>query len=342
MKRIGLEQFLADAPAFIERSEKAQTQAVTVDSFRRAESDHYFAVRADMCGGVGRFLHNRQPTDVDHQSVIRVNRDTLYSYAVFDLADPVTITFPDPGDRFMSMICINQDHYIKYVAYDPGDHELTEDLIGTRYVHIAFRTFVNPDDPVDVEAAHVLQDGILVRQPSAGDLELPDWDQESLAACRTAVLGMGPFVPDSKRMFGDVDEVDQVRHLIGTAGGWGGNREQDAVYLNVMPDNNDGQTAYVLQVQDVPVDGFWSVSLYNAAGFFEKNQYGAYSVNNVTAVPDDDGSFTIHFGGDPASKNFLYIMPGWNYTVRLYRPQEEILDGSWQFPAAMPVSSAVK
>jgi hypothetical protein len=31
-------------------------------------------------------------------------------------------------------------------------------------------------------------------------------------------------------------------------------------------------------------------------------------------------------------------MPGWNYTVRLYRPRPEILDGSWAFPEAQPVS----
>ncbi len=27
-------------------------------------------------------------------------------------------------------------------------------------------------------------------------------------------------------------------------------------------------------------------------------------------------------------------MKGWNYTVRLYRPRAEILDGTWKFPGA--------
>jgi len=30
-------------------------------------------------------------------------------------------------------------------------------------------------------------------------------------------------------------------------------------------------------------------------------------------------------------------MPGWNYLVRLYRPRQEILDGTWKFPQARPV-----
>jgi hypothetical protein len=34
--------------------------------------------------------------------------------------------------------------------------------------------------------------------------------------------------------------------------------------------------------------------------------------------------------------NCLPIMDGWNYTVRLYRPRAEILDGSWTFPAISP------
>jgi hypothetical protein len=82
------------------------------------------------------------------------------------------------------------------------------------------------------------------------------------------------------------------------------------------------------------VDGFWSVSVYNASGYFEPNDRGAYSVNNITAVRDQDGSVTIGFGGcGDGRPNCLPIMDGWNYTVRLYRPRAEILDGSWTFPA---------
>jgi hypothetical protein len=31
---------------------------------------------------------------------------------------------------------------------------------------------------------------------------------------------------------------------------------------------------------------------------------------------------TPHFGGDPQQPNFLPIVPGWNYIVRLYRPRK--------------------
>ena len=106
-----------------------------------------------------------------------------------------------------------------------------------------------------------------------------------------------------------------------------------------LPVKNDGATVYKLKVKDVPVEAFWSISLYNAEGFFQKNQYNAYSVNNITAKKSPDGAVDIQFGGcDGKIPNCLPIMKGWNYTVRLYRPREAILGGKWKFPEARPVN----
>jgi hypothetical protein len=75
----------------------------------------------------------------------------------------------------------------------------------------------------------------------------------------------------------------------------------------------------------------------HARGFFELNDQGAYSVNNLTATRNDDGSVTVHFGGcGDGRPNCLPIIDGWNYLVRLYRPHAEILDGAWTFPAIQP------
>ena len=80
------------------------------------------------------------------------------------------------------------------------------------------------------------------------------------------------------------------------------------------------------------------MSVYNAAGYFEKNPLNTYSLNNITAKKDPDGGVTIQFGGcDGKIANCLPIMPGWNYTVRLYRPSAEILNGKWKFPTPEPL-----
>jgi hypothetical protein len=68
---------------------------------------------------------------------------------------------------------------------------------------------------------------------------------------------------------GTEDEVDPVPHLIGAASAGGGNPERDALYLNVVPAKNDGTMASKLDVNNVPVDGFWSISVYNVDGYFE-------------------------------------------------------------------------
>jgi hypothetical protein len=311
---------------------------VTVDNFTRAESDLYFGSMVKD-GAFGKFLHRREPAAIDNQTVIRLNRDTLYSSAVFDLEiAPVTITMPDAGKRFMSLMVINEDHYVPKVTYAVGAHTFTKEKIGTRYMVAAIRTFVNPIDPADIKQVHALQDAIKVNQEKLGNFEASNWDQVSQKKVRDALLVLGSTMPDFKKAFGTKGEVDPVRHLIGTAVGWGGNPDKDAFYLNVTPPKNDGMTAYKVVVKDVPVDAFWSISVYNAKGYFEPNKENAYSLNNVTAKKSADGSVAVQFGGKPdGTTNWLPITPGWNYTVRLYRPRAEILNGTWKFPEVQPV-----
>ena len=325
---------LVFASAALAQSSPANTVPVTVDNFIRAESDLYFGGILKDGGGIGKFLHRREPARIDNQTVIRLNRDTLYSSAVFDLdAGPVTITMPDAGKRFMSMQVINEDHYVPEVVYGKGSYSLTRDKVGSRYVAVAIRTLVDPADPEDVKKVHALQDAIKVSQKATGKFEAPNWDPASQKKVRDALLVLGSTIPDFKKAFGTKAEVDPIRHLIGTAAAWGGNPDKDATYLNITPAKNDGTTVYKLNVRDVPVNGFWSVSVYNAEGYYEKNPYDAYTLNNLTAKRSDDGSIAIQFGGcDGKIPNCLPVVKGWNYTVRLYRPRAEILSGKWKFP----------
>ncbi|MCB1076543.1 MAG: DUF1214 domain-containing protein [Verrucomicrobiae bacterium] len=318
----------------------AEPIPVTVENFIRAESDLYFGAVFNECGGLGKFSHRREVADIDNQTVIRLNRDTLYSSALFDLdAGPVTITLPAADGRFMSMMIVNQDHYVPKVVYEAGTHTIDRATAGTRYAVAAIRTLIDPAKPEDIKQVHALQDAIRIElSGDPGRFEVPEWDAASQKKVRDALLVLASTMPGFKHAFGAKEQVNPINHLIGTAAGWGGNPDKDATYLNVTPAKNDGTTPYKVVVKDVPVDAFWSISVYNKKGYFEKNAKNAYSVNNLTAKKAADGSVTILFGGEPdATANHIPITNGWNYTVRLYRPRPEILDGTWKFPEPRPV-----
>jgi hypothetical protein len=310
-------------------------EKVTVDNFVRAESDAVFA-RYVQQGGFGKFFNQRNPVSIDKQNVIRMNRDTLYSVGIFDLTEPVTIVKPASDGRYQSMMVLSQDQYVVMIEYGEGEFTLTKEQVGTRYGCVIFRTFIDASDPDDITAANALQDKITVRQKNIGTLEIPDWDAASLKKIRDAVNILAATRASAKGMFGKKGHVDPISHLLGAAYGWGGLPDSAAIYDNVVPQKNDGKTPYSLTVKDVPVDGFWSITVYGKDGFMVKNNQNAYSYNNKTARKNPDGSITINFGGGRDAMNNLPITPGWSYIVRMYQPRKEIIDGSWQFPLPQP------
>ncbi|MGL4311594.1 MAG: DUF1214 domain-containing protein [Paracoccaceae bacterium] len=336
MPRLALLHTLALIGAAWLAAPAAADDRVTVENFTRAETDGYFTDFVARAGGVGQFYHTRTPTEIADQTVVRMNRDTLYSSAVLDLTTPATITLPDAGKRFMSMLVISQDHYVKDVVYAPSSVALTQESVGTRYVNVVLRIFVDPNDPADVAKANVLQDQVVIAQAEKGKLELPAWNQTERLAIRDLLNRLGPYRSGFGNSFGDKNEVEPVAHLIGTAAGWGGNPAKAAIYVPLVPPTNDGVQAYTMTLKDVPVDGFWSVTIYNKDGYMEGEAAQA-AVNNVTGKAEADGSFVLHLGGDAAQANHLHIMPGWGAVLRLYRPRAEILSGEWTAPPLVPV-----
>jgi hypothetical protein len=177
-----------------------------------------------------------------------------------------------------------------------------------------------------------------VEQASPGSFEIPDWDLRSYRRIDDAFRVLYYTMNDWSNAFGDVDQVDPVKYYVASASGWTGVPEpNEALILQGAPSQNDGKTAHTLTVRDVPVDGFWSVTVYDRDLRVVKNAYDAYIVNSVTAEPNEDGSVTIHFGGDPDQPNFISTPEGWRYLVRLYGTRAAIVDGSFQFPKPQPL-----
>lgn len=307
---------------------------VTVENFVRAETDHMIRSQMDMYGlDFGKFAHVRDPITPDNQAVIRMNQDTLYSGLMLDLSEPAEVTLPEVGGRYQSMLVINQDHYL-FSEAKPGTYLLTEEMVGTRFAFVAFRTFADVSNPDDIKEAHAAQDAITVSGGASGPFEAPEWDLESLGVARKALSDIAVLGFDASYAFGSREQTRPIDHLVGTAAGWGGLPRTAASYIVDGVDANDGKTLHAVTVKDVPVDAFWSITIYNADGYLEPNDLNVNSYNNVSATPSADGAYTIHFGGcEDGRVNCVPISPGWNYSIRLYQPQEAILDGSWTFPA---------
>jgi len=296
--------------------------------------DKYLALAK---GEINSLSHRRSLVGVDAKSSKRLNRDTLYSVAIVDISQGATLVLPDTGDRYMSAQVVNELGFTNNVIHGAGEHPLTVDEFDTPFVWVLIRTLVSELISGDLETAHKLQDQIAIRSASNRAYTHANYDPLSFERITNLLVELGAGITSNTGAAGKKGEVDPIMQLITAAYGFGTLPETESLLVNVHP-NLPADRAYTLTVKGVPVDGFWSLAVYNADGYYEKNQYGKYGVNDRTAKPNADGSVTIHFGGDPTSDNYVPIVEGWNYVVRLYRPRQELLNGSWTFPSVNELS----
>ena len=313
----------------------AHALQVTPDNFARAESDMQFMTVVKR-GGFGRFTHERDFAPAGRQAAPWADGDVLRSRAVFDLEmGPISITVPAAGARFVSLEALDEDHYTLAMFYGPGTYTFSFENVSTRYVLIVVRIMVDPADRADLARVLELQEAIVISRLGGGRFVIPNWDPVSQAKVRVALQLLANTINGDDRTFGARDEVDPVRHLIGTATQWDRCPPRDIAYLHAVPRHNDGRTVHRLSVGHVPVDGFWSLSVYDANGHFFNEGFEGRTVSSLTARRAADGTVVVQFGGcEPGIENCLQIGKGWCYVVRLYRPRAELLGGKWKFPEA--------
>ena len=308
---------------------------VNVDNFKRVETDTMISRMLPIVGGLGVFHHDRELAPLDRQPVIRQNRDTLYSVAIVDVGcDEAVLEIPDLGDRYISVMVINQDHYINRVFHRAGTYRLTKDEFCTDYLIVAARILFDPNSASDLTAVHQIQDSLRLTTGKQRDFVYLDYDGPTHQQVRDALLVLGKTLGGLAGCFGRASEVDPVRHLVGTAVGWGGLPDAEASYLNVDPSLLAGR--YTMTFSNVPADAFWSVSVYNAAGYFEPGDSKITNVNSVFAASNPDGSTTVHLGDFPeGTPNRIPLPDGWNLLIRLYRPRLQDL-AHWATPPIEP------
>lgn len=307
---------------------------VNLDNLRTVESHLQLDRYQKVAGGVNRWLHLREPTDVDKQTTIAMNMDTLYSFAIVDLHKSATLTIPENNGRYISVEVIDEDHYTPEVFIKPGKYTLSKKEVGTRYVELVVRIFMDPNISEDLAAAHALQDGFKLEAGSSEPFVLPDYDMERYQALFKIVQQLVNFAGrDTIGSMGKRGEVDSLKHTVATIAGWGLLPPENAMYQAVQLNLSTAKNYKIEVPADVPVGAFWSIAMYNASGFFQKNDLQAYSLNSVTGKPNADDSFTIHLGGcDDGRANCLPLAgDGFYYQWRMYEPGEAILRREFSF-----------
>lgn len=312
-----------------------ESMPVTRETYCRAETDRTFFNTLRLTGGVNRFFCFRNVTPLDNQTVVRMNKDTLYAAAIVDTAKGASITVPPmPDGRYCSVMLVDNDHYSAGVIYTAGTQPLPQD---TKYLGLLVRIqLLRPDDPADVTLVNGLQDKFIIEAGSADPFPEPTWDMKSLDELKTkynAEFAKFDKYPDG--WMGKRGEADESIRHVGCAGAWGLFPNRDAVYINYnggLPADRCHQATYRVPENDA----FWSITVYGADGYMKS----ANSILNAANTKmNADGTFTVRFGSQEACgdvPNRLDAPEGWNFLMRVYRPGQSVLDGSYVLPDPMP------
>jgi hypothetical protein len=308
---------------------------VTPETYVRAETDRGFHNFVKMAGGINRLHHFRNPTLVDEQPVVRMNKDTLYSPGVIDTSKGATITIPEmPEGRYFSVFFFDNDHYAPLVIYTSGTHEVPQD---TKYMAVVVRIqLFDPKDPAEVALINKLQDQIIIKANSADPLPPLKWDLQSLTTLTEQYEADSAEYTSFSGMMGTRGQVNEKTRHIACAGAWGLFPDADATYLNYSGEF-DPNVGYKATYQVPENNAFWSITLYGNDGYM-KNENNIVNSSNVKL--NDDGTFTVYYGSKELCgdvPNRLDVSEGWNFAMRIYRPGPSILAGNYTIPEVEPI-----
>lgn len=313
---------LVSAPDFI---------PVTLDNYKTAESDLAFN-NVTKFVGTNKFLHFPvEAFDLENQTVVRMNRDTIYSGAIVNVSKGATVTLPESDGRYMSAMIVQNDHYIDQVFKTPGKHVIEAD---TDFVLVAVRIRANVNDPEDGDKIRALQQAITISANASEPHVMPNYDMDQLVALRNELAAEAAEKGSLNNMQGARGTVDERMHLLGTAAGWGLLPDANARYLSYGQEDGQGCFQATYSVPPFNKPGFFSITMYDANGWIFSDRA---ILNEYNIEFNDNGTFDVNFGecGDNA-KNNLPIVEGWNFLMRVYEPRLTQLD-SYKLPTPVKV-----
>ena len=299
---------------------------MTAEQYIQTESLAFFSnfvKRAD----VNQFFHFTTLSSKDDTWVVSPNQDTLYSIAVVDAKNGFTLNLPEVGDRFISIQVINPDHYTPYYVYSGGTHHFRREQLESDIVGVGIR-IATDGTPEDVKLiAEQLQPHYKVIADSA-DVQLPDLDLKTMANIRAALLPHYAALDNiyGVMSYGYEEGQDDWKRVLAAAGAWGLSPDDTAMYALSGPENPKANACYKADFSPVPAEAFFSLTAYNSDKFLMTNEKNSVSSNRNNLAINQDGSFTVYFGGEQCENakhpNFILTpQDGWDTLLRAYVPE---------------------
>jgi hypothetical protein len=285
---------------------------VTKDNFPQAYTNLRFAAIIKKAGGINTFLVMPTPSSIpEEQFVVRMNRDTHYSSAVFDVSKGGTyITIPKTN-KYVTIQIVDENHETQPMIYGPGRHNIRAK---TTHAFVIVRAL---DDSA--------RRNLIVETNSATQFVVKNWDMKSFAKVDKA--GNDDFSDGyiQSKAFGN-KESGQTAYMnyVGTAGGWGGAMVQDNIYQTskYMPNT----ACYEMTFKNPKAKFFWSATVYNGDGRMFNDIANISSEMNPKK--NKNGTYTLRFGCDGKENNIPTVEGNttgrFNVLVRHYGPSKMV------------------
>jgi hypothetical protein len=316
---------------------------VTKALYPRAETARQILeTQADV--GVNKFSHIAVLAPTDDQPVVRMNRDAYYSKAVVNVSKGATITLPSvPEGTYMTMQPVTEDHRPQPMSYGPGTYELATHT-GDHVI-----VLIRLDANFSSEQVQQYQKQITINAGSDKPFYTQPMEKTSFyrvenqlkADLMKIIKEEGPLKLSATLFSSPTDEsrgyYDPMKNQIAAAIGWGGALAKDNIY-ETSP-NFPTKGCYQLNFEDPKNKHFWSITVYNKAGFMFNDIANA---NSYQAKPNKDGTYTISMGCGPEYPNFIPIENDtgvFSFTARHYGPSDRVLKDGYRL---VPLLKKVK
>jgi hypothetical protein len=315
---------------------------MTAKEFIQAESRAFIATFIDR-NGINKWFHFKTLANKDDKWVVSPNNDTVYSIVAVNVSQGFELVLPEvEKDRFLSTHILDENHMSPFYLYGGGKYTFTADQFESEFVVVGIRMGTDGTSEDVKRIVENLQPQYQING-AKDDPNITRPDQDTMLKVRTAMIAEYDKLEDT---FGAMVEntsqvTDWEKFTYVTAGAWGLSKDEYAMYAPYAKNSVKGGECYEAIYPPVPAEAFFSITVYNQDKFLMADFDNIVSTNQG-ALLNDDGSFTVRFGGEDCrvdGKNFLYTPEdNWSFLMRAYRPRVEEFK-TYEMPEIMPVSA---